>query len=451
MNDNLNLTRRSFLRATAAGSVALSWLTGSQAPKAFAADASKPALLGGTPVHQGGWTRWPQWREAWEPELLKVWRSGRWFRGSAEHITEFERRYAKLLDAKSCLATASGTTALTVSLHTLDVDAGDEVIVSPYTFIASYNAILTTKALPVFADTDPATLTMDPASIESRITERTRAIMPVHIFGMPCEMDAINALARKHKLAVVEDACQAWLAEYKGRKCGTIGDLGCFSFQESKHIPSGEGGAITGMSEQLIDKCNSFHNCGRAFGTNQGNGYFTRGNNYRMTQAQAVILLQQLDKLVEETKIRRANADYLSANVGKIPGITPVRIPENSRPAWHLYPIRYNAAEFNGLSLDKFAKAMSAEGVPCGGIYREQYYDGLLDEAIASRGFQRLWGAARLKAYRESFKDLKGNKQVCETTVAFTQNMLLADRKGIDDILEAIRKVQAHSAALAKA
>ena len=103
----------------------------------------------------------------------------------------------------------------------------------------------------MFADTDPATLTMDPASIESRITERTRAIMPVHIFGMPCDMDPINAIARKHKLAVVEDACQAWLAEYKGRKCGTIGDLGCFSFQESKHIPSGEGGAVTGMSDEL--------------------------------------------------------------------------------------------------------------------------------------------------------------------------------------------------------
>ena len=151
--------------------------------------------------------------------------------------------YANLLGAKRCLATASGTTALIVSLHVMDVDAGDEVIVSPYTFIASYNAILTHKALPVFADTDPATLTMDPASIESRITERTRAILPVHIFGMPCDMDPINAIARKHKLAVVEDACQAWLAEYKGRKCGTLGDLGCFSFQESKHLPAGEGGA----------------------------------------------------------------------------------------------------------------------------------------------------------------------------------------------------------------
>jgi dTDP-4-amino-4,6-dideoxygalactose transaminase len=446
-----HFTRRGFIRTAAASSVALTWLGARQAPHAFGAEADKPALLGGTPVHKGGWAKWPQWREAWEAEVLKVFRSGRWFRGSDERVAEFEKEYAELLGARKCLATASGTTALMVSLHVMEVGAGDEVIVSPYTFIASYNSILAHHALPVFADTDPATLTLDPATIESRITERTRAIMPVHIFGMPCEMDAIIAIARQRKLAVVEDACQAWLAEYRGQKCGTIGDLGCFSFQESKHIPSGEGGAITSMSEELIDKCNSYHNCGRAVGTNKGNGSFTRGMNYRLTQAQAVILTQQFGKLVKETEIRRANADYLSANLGKIPGITPVRLPQDSRPVWHLYPFRYDAAQFNGLTLDKFSKAVSAEGVPCGPVYREQYFDGLLDEAIASRGFKRLWSAERLKAYRDSFKELKGNKQVCETTVAMTQNLLLADRAGMNDVLEAIRKVQKHSAELAKA
>jgi len=445
------LTRRGFIQTAAAGSAALTWLSARRGPTVFAAEAAKPALLGGTPAHKGGWTSWPQWREAWEPKLLEMYRSCKWFRGSGNNVTDFENGYAQMLGAKKCLATASGTTALIVSLHVMDVDAGDEVICSPYTFIATYNAILTSKALPVFADTDPATLTMDPASIESRITERTRAIMPVHIFGMPCDMDAINAIAKKHKLAVIEDACQAWLAEYKGRKCGTLGDLGCFSFQESKHIPSGEGGAITSNSEELIDKCNSFHNCGRACGTNQGTGSFTRGNNYRMTQAQAVLLLQQFEKLQKETAIRRANADHLSAHLKQIPGITPVRLPENSRAVWHLYPFRYDAAQFNGLPRDRFMKALQAEGVPCSHVYQEQYFDGLLDEAIGSRGYKRLWRAERLKAYRDSFKDLKGNKQVCETTVAMTQNILLADRSDMDHIIEAVRKIQTHSAALAKA
>ncbi|MCX6906793.1 MAG: DegT/DnrJ/EryC1/StrS family aminotransferase, partial [Verrucomicrobia bacterium] len=182
-------------------------------------------------------------------------------------------------------------------------------------------------------------------------------------------------------------------------------------------------------------------------GNFKGTGSFSRGMNYRMTQFQAALLLQQFDKLKEQTAIRRANADHLSANLGKIPGITPIRLPENSRPAWHLYPFIYNAEQFNGLSRDKFMAALRAEGVPCSSPYREQYYDGLLDEAINSRGYKRLWSVDRLKAYRESFKDLKGNKQACETMVA---NMLLADRSAMDEILEAIRKIQAHSAALAK-
>lgn len=455
MNSKIN--RRNFLETTAAAGAGMAWALPKLAPTARAAEATgggtaaKPALLGGPPVHTGGWQPWPVWRQAWEPEVLQVLRSGRWFLGSAGHVADFEAGYAKLLGAKRCLATASGTTALMVSLHVMDVDAGDEVIVSPYTFIATYNAVLNAKALPVFADTDPATLTLDPASIESRITERTRAILPVHIFGMPCDMDPINAIARNHQLAVIEDACQAWLAEYKGRKCGTLADLGCFSFQESKHLPSGEGGAITGNSDDLLDRCHAFHNCGRASGGFQGHGCFTRGNNYRMQQFQAVILMQQFDKLVRETARRRESADYLTANLGQIPGIQPVRLPENSRAVWHLYPFRYDARQFHGLARDKFMQALSAEGVPCSSVYHEQYYDGLLDEAINSRGFKRLFSAQRLKAYRDSFQELKGNKQVCETTVAMTQNMLLAERSALDHIIEAIRKIQTHSAALAQA
>jgi dTDP-4-amino-4,6-dideoxygalactose transaminase len=367
-------------------------------------------------------------------------------------VPQFEKAYAELLGAKRCLATASGTTALIVGMHVLDVDAGDEVIVSPFTFIASYNAILVHKALPVLADTDPLTLTMDPASIEGRITERTRAVMPVHIYGMPCDMDPILSVASKHRLAVVEDACQAWLADYKGRKCGTIGDLGCFSFQNSKHLPSGEGGAITSNSDDLIDRAGSFHDCGRPYGSFKGpRPNFTRGGNFRMQHFQAAMLLQQFEKLREETARRRANADRLTASLKEIPGILPARLPENSQAVWHLYPFRYDAEKFQGLPREKFIRAMRAEGIPCSTGYQEQYFDGLLDEAIASRGFKRLFSAQRLKQYRESFHELKGNRMVCDTTVAMTQNLLLADQAAIDRIGEAIRKLQAHGAELAKA
>jgi perosamine synthetase len=445
-----DLTRRGFVRAAAAGSVALAWLSARRVPTVSAAQADKPALLGGTPVHQGGWPQWPQWHESWEPEIIEVLRSGRWSSaGGGGQVANFETAYAKLLGAKRCVATASGSTALITSMHVMGVDAGDEVITSPFTFIATYNTILTLRALPVFADTDPATLTMDPASIESRITERTRAIVPVHIYGLPCDMDPINAIAKKHKLAVVEDACQAWVGEYKGRKCGTLGDLGCFSFQNSKHIPAGEGGAITGNNDELLDRCHAFHNCGRSFGTFKGRGYFSHGTNYRMMHYAAALLWQEIDKLVTDTKRRQENADHLTAGLKEVPGIQPVRLPENSRAVWHLYAFRYDADQFHGLPRDKFIRALRAEGIPASGGYGEQYYDGLLDEAINSRGFQRLFPAERLKAYRDSLQELKGNKQVCETTVAVFHSILLADRSDMDHIIEAIRKIHAHSAALA--
>ncbi|MBN1852801.1 MAG: DegT/DnrJ/EryC1/StrS family aminotransferase [Pirellulales bacterium] len=443
------MTRRGFVRAATAGSAALAAFGGGSMAPAKVAGADRLALLGGTPVHQGGWPGWPEWRQAWEPRVLDVLRSGTWSCcGGGGQVADFEEGYAKLLGAKRCVAMASGTTALITSMHVAGVDAGDEVITSPYTFIATYNTILMLRALPVFADTDPATLTMDPASIESRITDRTRAIVPVHIYGLPCDMDPINAIAKKHDLAVVEDACQAWLADYKGNKCGTLGDLGCFSFQNSKHLPVGEGGAIVGNDEELMDRCQSFHNCGRSFGDFQGSGCFTRGTNFRMNHYQAAILSQQFDKLVQETKIRQANADYLTAELKKIPGIEPVRSPENSRAVWHLYAFRYDPRQFNGLPRDKFHRALDAEGIPNGGGYSEQYFDGLLDEAIASRGFKRLFPAERLKQYRESLEELQGNRQVCETTVAIFHSLLLADRSDVEHIVEAIRRIHTHSAAL---
>jgi dTDP-4-amino-4,6-dideoxygalactose transaminase len=442
-----SISRRTFV----AGAAATAAASNLAAPRSSLA-ADKPALLGGTPVHKGGWPRWPDWRESWEPEILKVLRSGHWSSaGGGGLAASFEAAYAKLLGARRCIATASGTTALITSLYVMGVDAGDEVIVSPYTFIATYNSVLMHKALPVFADTDPATLTMDPASIESRITDRTRAILPVHIYGMPCDMDPINAIAKKHNLAVIEDACQAWLAEYKGHKCGTLGDLGCFSFQNSKHIPAGEGGAVTGLSAELLDRCQSFHDCGRSFGTFRGSGCFARGTNCRMTHYQAALLLQQIEKLVVETERRRENADRLTAGLKTVPGIHTLRLPENSRAVWHLYAFRYDPAQFGGLSRGRFMQALNAEGVPCGGGYSEQYNDGVLDEAIKSRGFQRLFPAERLKTYRDSFRELKGNKLVCETTVGLFNTMLLAEPKQVEHIVEAVRKIHDHAAELARA
>jgi perosamine synthetase len=439
MNKN-KLTRREFLAASTGTIAALSGGIGAYA--SGSKKASKAAILGGKPVRTKPFPAWPVWDESAEESILSVLRSGNWFRGQGTKVTEFEKKYAELIGAKRCLATASGTTALMVALHVLGVDAGDEVIVSPYTFIATYNVVFLTKALPVFADTDPETFQINPDKIEERINENTKAILPVHILGLPANMDKINAIAKKHNLVVIEDACQAWMAEWKGKKVGTLGDLGCFSFQNSKHLPAGEGGAVVGDNEEIMDRCCSFHNCGRPFGSvKRTSGYPIRGSNRRMQEFQAVILMSQMKRLEKDTQKRTENANYLTSRIKDIPGIVPHKLYEEvTRAAYHLYPFRYKKEHFNNLPRAKFLSALSAEGIPCSGGYGPQYNDGLIEEALNSPGYKRLYSRERLKRYRQELH-YPDNDQLCKEAVWFTQNMLLGPKEDIDDIADAILKV----------
>jgi len=404
---------------------------------------SKLAVHGGQPVRTKPWPSWPIWDKSAEEQILSVLRSGNWWRGRGTKVSEFEEKYAKLMGAKRCVATASGTTALLVALHTLGVDAGDEVIVSPYTFIATYNVVFLTKALPVFADTDPETFQINPDKIEERINERTKAILPVHILGLPANMDKINAIAKKHNLVVIEDACQAWMAEWKGKKCGTLGDLGCFSFQNSKHLPAGEGGAVVGDDDEIMDRCHSFHNCGRPYGSvKRTSSYPTRGSNRRMQEFQAVILMSQMKRLESDTQKRNENAQYLTSKIKDIPGIIPHKLYDQvTRAAYHLYPFRYKKEHFNNVPRNKFLAALKAEGIPCSGSgYGPQYKDGLVEEALNSRGYKRLYSKERLKRYREE-NHYPDNDQLCKEAVRLSQQMLLGTNKDMDDIADAILKI----------
>ena len=373
----------------------------------------KLAILGGARIHQGGWINWPVWDEAAEKSINDMLRTGRWWRGNGEHVIEFEKRYADLMGVKRCLATASGTTALMVTLQSLGIDAGDEVLVSPYTFIASYNVIFMNKALPVFVDSNTETFLIDPDKIESRITERTTAILPVHIYGLPVDMDSVNTIAQKHNLKVVEDACQAWLGEYRGKKLGTLGDAGCFSFQNSKNLPAGEGGAIVSNNETLMDMCHSVHNCGRPFGSvKHTSSYPVNGGNYRMQQIQALILLSQMNRIEKDADIRLANARYLDSKLREIPGIIPYKLANGAtRSAYHLYPFRYIKEKFNNVSKEKFIQALNAEGIPC-------------------------------KAYTPS-PQLNNAETVGMGIdyIDFYQNILLGSRSDMEDIVNAITKI----------
>ncbi len=441
MDENI-LTRRQFMAAVSAGSLAAVVSNTIPAYGNLSRKAGKLAIQGGQPVRAKPWPAWPVWDESANEEILSVLRSGNWFRGQGTKVSEFEKKYAELMGAKHCLATASGTTALLVALHVLGIDAGDEVIVSPYTFIATYNVVFITKALPVFADTDPETFQINPDKIEQRINERTKAILPVHILGLPADMDRINAIAKKHNLVVIEDACQAWMAEWKGKKCGTLSDLGCFSFQNSKHLPAGEGGAVVGDDEEIMDRCHSFHNCGRPYGSvKRTSGYPIRGSNRRMQEFQAVILMSQMKRLEKDTQLRNENAQYLTSKIKDIPGIIPHKLyPQVTRAAYHLYPFRYKKEHFNNVPRQKFLAALSAEGVPCSGGYGPQYRDGLIEEGLNSRGYNRLFSKRRLKRYRDELH-FPDNDQLCEEAVWFSQNLLLGTKRDMDDIADAILKI----------
>ncbi len=437
---NRKITRRqAIITGTAGAAVAISNL--SFLPFNFE-NITKLAVNGGEKVRTAGWPAWPVWDQTAEADVIAMLRSGKWWRGNGDYVAEFEKKYAGLMGTKRCLATASGTTALLVALHVLGVDAGDEVLVSPFTFIATYNVIFMSKALPVFVDTNPETFLIETSKIEERITERTSAILPVHIYGLPVDMDKINAVARKHNLKVVEDACQAWLGEYKGKKLGTLGDLGCFSFQNSKNLPTGEGGAVVGNNDEIMDRCHAFHNCGRPFGSVQRTSdYPIRGSNRRMQQIQAITLMSQMNRIGKDAEIRLENAIYLDKKLAEIPGIVPAKlVAENSRSAYHFYPFRFISEKFGNVSRSKFIEALHAEGIPCSPGYGQQNKDGLIEEALNSKGYKRLFSEQRLNQWRDE-NVLPGNDQLAREAVTFTQNILLGTKSDMDDIVNAITKI----------
>ena len=440
--DRKNFSRREFLATASAGAVAAA---ASGTVPAFAKRGKAPgklAIKGGTAVRTKPFQKWPIWDRSAEKDVVAILRSGKWYRGDGETVTKFEKAYADLLGAKRCVCTMNGTNALLTAMHVLDVGVGDEVIVSPYTFIATYNVVIGSCALPVFADTDPETFQINPDKIEERITERTRAIMPVHILGIPVDMDRIMAIAKKHNLLVIEDACQAWMAEWRGKKLGTIGDLGCFSFQNSKHLPIGEGGAVIGNDEELMDRVWSYHNCGRPFGSvKKTSNYPIIGTNRRMTEYQAAIGLSQIKRLESDTETRNENARYLTSRIKDIPGIVPHRLYDGvTRCAYHLYPFRYKKEQFNNAPRQKFLAALSAEGIPCSGGYGPQYNDELIEVALQSKNFTRSFPKARLDQYRREL-NYPDNDQLCQEAVWLSQTLLLGNKTDMDDIANAIAKV----------
>ena len=438
------VNRRQFVAATTSASVGLA-LTG------VARAAEKPAMLGGKPVRTKGYGSWPLVDEMDEKAVSEVLRAGRWYRNRS--VERFEKTYAELNQAKYCVATSSGTSALYTSLGALGVGPGDEVIVPPYTFTATVSVVLQHYAMPVFVDSDRETFMMDPAKLEAAITDRTAAIIPVHIGGSAADLDSILAIAKKRNVPVIGDACQAHLGQWKNRSLGSWGISGCYSFQVSKNLCSGEGGAILTNDEEMANNCFSFHTCCRPREGASPNFHYSRGRNtnVRMTEFQGALLLSQMEGLEERAETRSGNADYLSAMLRELPGLMPARIYEGcTRNAYHLYMFRYQKDKFPGLSRNQFVRALRAEGIPCSTGYHPLNTAGFIQDALDSRPYVNVYGKAAVENWAQR-NECPENDKLCEEAVWFTQRMLLGPRSDMDEIVEAVRKIQAHAPALVRA
>jgi len=394
---------------------------------------SELALFGGSPVRTKSFPSWPRTSDEIRDHVLDTLNNEKWGVGS-KTIAEFNDNFANYHDAKYCISLHSGTSALWVALKAAGVKAGDEVIIPAYTFIATATAILMANAVPVFADIDLKTGNMDPNDIVSKISDKTKVILPVHIGGSPVDLKAIKTLAETHNLLVIEDAAQAHGARYGDKKVGAIGLGGIFSFQSSKNMSSGEGGAIITNDESFADACFSYHNCGRV---RNGKWYehHRLGSNLRMSALNAAMLIPQLDTLVHDMNLRDKNRESLDNFLNGLNGLTAMEMSDGAtRSANHIYICRYNETEFSSISRETFFKAMQAEGVYTykgyNPLYREPLFITNEEEYpwLKNRDYESL-NLAQTEIFAE------------KEAVWLKQNHLLGDKKDIQDVVDAFEKV----------
>ena len=396
---------------------------------------AKLAVHGGIPVRTPDKT-WPKWPVFGNPErfaLNGVLESGKWWYG--EQVARFERDYASFQDAKCCVTCTSGTAAAEVCLQAMGIKAGDEVIVPPYTFIATASSVMRVGATPVFADVDESWC-MSPDAIDAAITPRTKAVVPVHFGGRVADMDRINAIAAKHGLAVLEDACHSWGSKWKGKGTGALGKAGVFSFQYTKNITAGEGGAILTDDEEFAESCRAITNCGRV----RGSAWYSHsilGTNARLTEFQAAILNAQLTRLENQTLRREQNAALLDTALSEIPGITlqagDARI---TRRGYHLYCLRIDPKAF-GCSREKFCEAAKAEGLPINAGYALPLYrQSVFAEMCDGRDYSKDHCAV--------------TEDLCYVSGTWIfHSLLLGGEDDMQDIITIFKKIQAHAAELA--
>lgn len=397
---------------------------------------SKLAIKGGKPLIDKPFPSWPQGSKKETRRLKKVLESGRWGLMGPE-VMEFTKRYAEYCQARYAVATSNGTISLELILRSLNIGRGDEVIIPSYTFVATASAVTFVGATPIFADIEPDTYNIDPKSVEELITPNTKAIIAVHIGGRPCDMDELIKIGNKYGLPVIEDAAQAHGSEWKGTRVGAIGVAGGFSFQASKNLSCGEGGAVVTNNEDIYHTVWSIHHCGREYGNDSAYNHPILGTDARMSEWQAAVLNTQMDRLDGDTERRMANAKYLTKQLQELEFIeTLCDDPRITRNSYHLYIFKYKKDRCKGLHRDLFIKALAAEGLGMAAtgyslpIYRMEF--------LNSEAFRKATGSTI------SYKDIKrpvNDLAAYEEGAWFSHTALLGEREDMDAIVAAMIKV----------
>jgi len=404
------------------------------------------ALLGGKKAKRKSFPVWPYYDKNEERVLQEVMQSRVWWRTPGTKTLEFERDFAKFHGARHGIAVTNGTAALEVAMAAVGINAGDEVIVPDFTFVATASAVLFANALPVLVDVDPETYCINPDLVEAAITPRTKAIIAVHMGGHPADLDRLCKIAKRHRLALVEDSAHAHATEWRGRRVGTFGVAGTFSFQASKLMTAGEGGMIISNNDRFEVQARSVHDCGRMPGQ-WFYSHYIYGSNYRLSEWQGAILNVQLSRLDEQTKRRHQNSRLLDRLLREIPGITPQKLDERcTRSGQYAYIFHVNKKEFAGLSTGRFVEAMNAEGIP-----NQASYPPLHQLDMFRNGNYRKCLSGRQATGKHAFLKQKfpATNRAAWETVWIPQPALLGDEGDMREIAAAVGKIQENAKELA--
>jgi dTDP-4-amino-4,6-dideoxygalactose transaminase len=405
----------------------------------------EPAILGGPPIRTGEYPAWPVWDDHERDLLTATLDEGGWWQGDGTRAHTFATDFARYHSARYGLALTNGTQTLEAAFVACDVGEGDEVLVPGMTFVASASAVLAVNATPVLVDVDAETLCIDPEAAEAAITERTRAVVAVHVAGAAADLDALTELCRRHDLHLIEDCAHAHGTFWRGRGVGSYGSFGSFSMQRSKLMTAGEGGVLVCNDATLRDRAWSYANCGRV----EGEWFYHHpmyGSNLRMTEWQGAVLAAQLARFPEQNRIRNENAVALNEAVGGIEGLRPQRRdPRMDSQGNYCYVFHYDRDAFAGLSLRGFEAALGAEGIPMGVSYPslndvEMFREGNSGPRLRTSGPAIDFHQAHLPR----------SEHAARSTVWLQHRLLLADRDDVLDVARAAAKIQRHARRIAQ-